>query len=62
MEDKERAQIENRSEWRSWLEANQVRKDGIWLVTFKKHMGEKYVPYNDVVEQALCLGWIDSLP
>ena len=38
------------------------RDDGIWLVTFKKHCGDKYVSSNDVIEEALCFGWIDSLP
>lgn len=58
----ERVQIESRNEWRAWLEKNHERQNGIWLVTFKKHCGDKYVSYNDVVEEALCFGWIDSLP
>jgi uncharacterized protein YdeI (YjbR/CyaY-like superfamily) len=58
----ERVQIESRSEWRAWLEKNHDRHNGAWLVTFKKHRGDKYVAYNDVVEEALCFGWIDSLP
>jgi uncharacterized protein YdeI (YjbR/CyaY-like superfamily) len=57
----ERVQIESRGEWRAWLEKNQDRDNGIWLVTFKKHCGEKYVPYDDMVEEALCFGWIDSV-
>jgi uncharacterized protein YdeI (YjbR/CyaY-like superfamily) len=43
------------------LEKNHARQGGIWLVTFKKHCGDKYVPYDDVVEEALCFGWIDSV-
>jgi uncharacterized protein YdeI (YjbR/CyaY-like superfamily) len=53
-------QIESRAEWRAWLEANWQRKDGIWLITFKKSQGEKYVDYDTTVEEALCFGWIDS--
>lgn len=62
MENSECVQIESRSQWRTWLEQNHDRTDGVWLVTFKKHFGSKYVAYNDVVEEALCFGWIDSLP
>ena len=62
MENRERVQIENRSQWRTWLEQNHGRAEGVWLVTFKKHCGGKHVAYNDVVEEALCFGWIDSLP
>ncbi|WP_228041018.1 YdeI family protein [Nodosilinea sp. LEGE 07088] len=42
--------------------ANHGRPEGIWLITFKKHLGQRYVSYNDVVEEALCFGWIDSKP
>ena len=57
----EDVQISSRAEWRSWLEANHAASDGAWVITFKKHMGERHVPYADVVEEALCFGWIDSL-
>jgi len=62
MDDKKQIQIENRAEWRAWLEANHTQTTGIWLVTFKKHCGEKYVSYDEVVAEALCFGWIDSRP
>ena len=58
----EQVQVESRADWRRWLAANHDRPMGIWLVTFKKHCGDRYVAYNDVVEEALCFGWIDSLP
>lgn len=32
---------------------------GIWLVTWKKGFGP-YLPYDDIVEEALCSGWVDS--
>lgn len=32
----------------------------MWLVTFKKATGDRHVPYDDVVEEALCCGWVDS--
>ncbi|MCA9969263.1 MAG: YdeI/OmpD-associated family protein [Anaerolineales bacterium] len=62
MNNAERIQIESRAAWRAWLAENHTRPDGIWLVTFKKHCGDRYVSYDDVVEEALCFGWIDSLP
>jgi uncharacterized protein YdeI (YjbR/CyaY-like superfamily) len=61
MDKGERVQIENRGEWRAWLEKNHDRDSGIWLVTFKKHCGDKYVRYDDIVEEALCFGWVDSV-
>ena len=62
MKEFERVQVENRADLRAWLSANYMREESIWLVTFKKHVAGKYIPWDDVVEEALCFGWIDSLP
>lgn len=60
--DVRRIEISSRAQWRSWLHDNGNQAESIWLVTFKKSAGDRYVPYNDVVEEALCFGWVDSLP
>lgn len=60
--DFERVQVASRAEWRSWLEANHKQTASIWLVTFKKSAGDRHLPYNQIVEEALCFGWVDSLP
>lgn len=54
--------IHSRAEWRQWLADNHDRCTGIWLVRFKKDSGHPHVPYDDVVEEALCFGWVDSRP
>lgn len=51
-----------RAEWRSWLDQNHTRTQGIWLVIFKKATGKPRVDYDEAVEEALCFGWIDSKP
>ena len=58
----ERLEITTRHQLRTWLAKHCTRPDGIWLVTFKKHCGDRHVPYDAIVEEALCFGWIDSLP
>lgn len=61
MDSYERVQVSSREEWRGWLKENHTQKENIWLVTFKKHVGnDKYLPYAEMVEEALCFGWIDS--
>ncbi len=50
----------NRAEWRQWLQENQGREKGIWLVTYKKSSGKPRVEYDEAVEEALCFGWVDS--
>jgi uncharacterized protein YdeI (YjbR/CyaY-like superfamily) len=55
-------EVQRRQEWRDWLTNNHEQSESIWLVTHKKHTGnDKYLAYNDIVEEALCFGWIDSL-
>lgn len=62
MEKKPRFTARTREEWRKWLEDNHVKSTGVWLVTYKKNSGMPYLSYNEIVEEALCFGWIDSLP
>ena len=52
----------SRAEWRKWLEENQTRKEGIWLISYKKDTGKPRFDYDESVEEALCFGWIDSKP
>jgi uncharacterized protein YdeI (YjbR/CyaY-like superfamily) len=54
-------EIPNRQRWRAWLEKNHTSSPGVWLVFNKAHTGKKSIPYEDVVREALCFGWIDSL-
>jgi uncharacterized protein YdeI (YjbR/CyaY-like superfamily) len=53
---------EDRHQWRSWLEHNHTRNEGIWLVIWKKASGRAKLTYAGAVEEALCFGWIDSKP
>ncbi|CAN1568553.1 Bacteriocin-protection, YdeI or OmpD-Associated [Fimbriimonadaceae bacterium] len=56
----EQVEVSSRAELRNWLSANYEQKDSIWLVTYKKVVPEKYVSYDDIVEEVICFGWIDS--
>lgn len=58
----ERVEVTSRAELRAWLEAHHGRSESIWLVSYKKAAGERYIPYDAIVEEALCFGWVDSLP
>jgi uncharacterized protein YdeI (YjbR/CyaY-like superfamily) len=50
----------SRTEWRSWLTSNSERKDGLWVVHRKKSSKLEGPLYDDLLEEALCFGWIDS--
>jgi uncharacterized protein YdeI (YjbR/CyaY-like superfamily) len=48
--------------WRAWLAAQYANSPGVWLVLYKKASGRRQMTYAEAVEEALCFGWIDSLP
>lgn len=54
-------EVESRDAWRAWLAMYAGESPGIWLVTWKKGRGP-YVPYDEIVDEALCFGWVDSRP
>ena len=51
---------ESRAQWRAWLEANHRAGPGVWLCSWRTVAGGPRCPYPDVVEEAICFGWIDS--
>jgi uncharacterized protein YdeI (YjbR/CyaY-like superfamily) len=58
----ERVTVTSRAEWRGWLEAHHGQDEAIWLVTCRKGDGRPHLPWGEIVDEALCFGWIDSLP
>lgn len=51
---------ETRAALRRWLTAHQDDGVGAWIVSWKKATGRPAVPYDEVVEELLCVGWVDS--
>jgi uncharacterized protein YdeI (YjbR/CyaY-like superfamily) len=46
--------------WRAWLAANHGTTRGVWVATWRKASGRDPVVYEELVEEAICFGWIDS--
>src|SRR5881397_2452176 len=53
--------VRTRQRWRAWLAKNHASSPGIWLVRHKQHTVVESMPYEDLVREALCFGWVDSL-
>lgn len=50
-----------RVELREWLEAHHKEADHCWVTCNRSKVPRAdAIPYIDVVEEALCFGWIDS--
>lgn len=59
--DHEKVEVRSRLDLRSWLEAHHGQSESIWLVHYRK-CSEHHLAYDEIVEEAICWGWIDSLP
>ena len=48
-------------ELRDWFDANHATADELWLGYYKKASGRPSVDWPQVVDEALCVGWIDGV-
>ncbi len=48
------------AEWRAWLGENHASAAGLWISIAKKGSGIDSVRYPEVLEHAICFGWIDG--
>jgi len=62
--------VKNVQAWKAWLEEHHDSEDVAWLVFLKKGSGSQKagkgtsrVPftYQEALDEALCMGWVDSL-
>jgi len=56
----ETVDLASRAQWRAWLTEHHTQPESIWLLVDKKGSTHGTLYYDDVVEEALCFGWIDS--
>ena len=60
VDDLPRFHPESREQWRTWLADHHDTERGAWLVSWKQATGRPSLPYEAVIEEALCFGWVDS--
>jgi uncharacterized protein YdeI (YjbR/CyaY-like superfamily) len=48
------------ADWEAWLEEHHATADGVWVKIAKKATGIPTVAYPEVLDTALCFGWIDG--
>jgi len=58
----EQVEPRSRAAWRDWLARHHRQHESVWLVYRKKAAGGPDFPLEAGIEEALCFGWIDSLP
>lgn len=52
--------VERPEEWRAWLAAHHDTRRGVWVVTWKRGSGRPQVGYEDLIDEAVAFGWVDS--
>jgi uncharacterized protein YdeI (YjbR/CyaY-like superfamily) len=60
MDQAEHFYAKDRTEWWNWLSHNYQTHTAVWLIFDKGK--NKQLTYDDIVEVALCFGWVDSRP
>jgi uncharacterized protein YdeI (YjbR/CyaY-like superfamily) len=48
-------------EWRTWLQVNHADKKALWVGLYKRDSGRPSITWPEVVDGALCFGWIDGV-
>lgn len=62
MKQLEQILIESPADLRQWLQINYQEKRSFWLVKWKKESGRPTISYDEIVDELICFGWVDSLP
>ena len=57
----EKIEITSAGQLREWLEENHRQEESVWLVTYKKSEGARYVSRWEVLDELICFGWIDGI-
>ncbi|WP_433629493.1 YdeI/OmpD-associated family protein [Chryseobacterium cucumeris] len=58
--EKQTFNVNTRAEWRQWLEENHHTEQSVWLICNTRKSNLPNVSWSELVDEALCFGWIDS--
>jgi uncharacterized protein YdeI (YjbR/CyaY-like superfamily) len=53
--------FESAADLRTWLQKNHDTTDELWVGFHKKRTGRASITWQELVDQELCFGWIDSV-
>ncbi|WP_241286162.1 YdeI/OmpD-associated family protein [Chryseobacterium arthrosphaerae] len=58
--EKQTFHVSTKAEWRHWLEQNHHIEQSVWLICNTRKSNLPIVAWSELVDEALCFGWIDS--
>lgn len=54
-------EVSSAASLRRWLEKNHGQSESVWLVTYRKAAGSRYVSTGDVLDELVAFGWTDGI-
>jgi uncharacterized protein YdeI (YjbR/CyaY-like superfamily) len=51
----------NRDDFRKWLVRNHDKENKVSVIVYKKHTGKPFPSHKELMEEAICFGWIDTI-
>ncbi len=51
----------NRNDFRKWLKKYHKKEDKMAVIIHKKHTGKTAPTHRELIEEAICFGWIDTI-
>ncbi len=52
--------VYKKEDFRRWLDKNHLRKNKVALILHKRHTGAPAPTHRELIEEAICFGWIDT--
>jgi uncharacterized protein YdeI (YjbR/CyaY-like superfamily) len=52
--------IKSRNDFRNWLKRNHNKESKVALIVYKKHTNIPSPSHRELIEEAICFGWIDT--
>ncbi|MFA7309766.1 MAG: YdeI/OmpD-associated family protein [Candidatus Paceibacterota bacterium] len=56
----QRITVYSAKEFRAWLRKNHKKESKLAVVVHKRHTGKPFPTHREMIEEAICFGWIDT--
>lgn len=50
-----------KEDFRKWLKKNHLKESKVAIVLHKRHTGKKAPTHRELLEEAICFGWVDTI-
>ena len=60
LKEPKRISVVKRNDFRKWLMKNHEKEERVSVILYKKHTGKLSPSHQELMEEAICFGWIDT--